>query len=45
MGLGAIHTVSLAEARQKALECRKARLDGRDPIMARRAERMRAKRG
>jgi Arm DNA-binding domain len=28
MGLGATHTMSLAEARQKALECRKARLDG-----------------
>jgi integrase len=38
MGLGPIHTVSLAEARQKALECRKVRLDGRDPIEARRAE-------
>jgi len=43
MGLGPTHTVSLAEARQKALECRKARLDGRDPIEARRAERMHAK--
>ncbi len=43
MGLGPTHTVSLAEARQKALECRKARLDGRDPIEARRAERMRLK--
>jgi integrase len=43
MGLGPTHTVSLAEARQKALECRKARLDGRDPIEARRAERMRVK--
>jgi integrase len=39
MGLGPSHTVSLAEARQRALECRKARLDGRDPIEARRAER------
>jgi len=43
MGLGPTHTVSLAEARQKALECRKVRLDGRDPIEARRAERMHAK--
>ena len=43
MGLGATHTVSLAEARQKALECRKARLDGHDPIEARKAERMKAK--
>src|SRR5271154_5090319 len=32
MGLGPTHAVRLAaEARQKALECRKARLDGRDP--------------
>ena len=43
MGLGPTHTVSLAEARQKALECRKARLDGRDPIEARKAGRMAAK--
>jgi Arm DNA-binding domain len=32
MGLGPTHTVSLAEARQKALEYRKTRLDGLDPI-------------
>jgi integrase len=43
MGLGPTHTVSLAEARQKALECRKARLDGRDPIEARRGKRILAK--
>jgi integrase len=43
MGLGPTHTVSLAEARQKALECRKARLDGRDPIQARQAGRMAAR--
>jgi hypothetical protein len=40
MGLGPTHTVSLAEARQKALECRKARLDGLDPIEARRDKRI-----
>ena len=40
MGLGPLHTVSLAEARDKALECRKARLDGRDPIAERREQRM-----
>jgi integrase len=40
MGLGPLHTVSLAEAREKALECRKARLDGRDPIAERRERRM-----
>jgi integrase len=43
MGLGPTHTVSLAEARQKALECRKARLDGLDPIEARRGKRVQAK--
>ena len=36
MGLGPLHTISLAEARQKALACRKERLDGADPIEARR---------
>ena len=39
MGLGPTHTITLAEARQKALECRKARLDGADPIEARKATR------
>jgi integrase len=43
MGLGPTYTVSLAEARQKALECRKARLDGLDPIEARRGKRIQAK--
>jgi integrase len=43
MGLGPLHTVSLAEAREKALECRKARLEGRDPIAERRAQRMAAR--
>jgi Arm DNA-binding domain len=37
MGLGPTHTVTLAEARQKALECRKLRLEGHDPIAERRA--------
>lgn len=32
MGLGALHTVSLAEAREKALQCRKLLDDGLDPI-------------
>ena len=32
IGLGPLHTVSLTEARQKALECRKLLLDGRDPL-------------
>jgi integrase len=43
MGLGPLHTVSLAEARERALLCRRARLDGRDPIQERRAARMAAR--
>jgi hypothetical protein len=39
MGLGPAHTVSLAEAREKALACRKLRLDDLDPIEERRAKR------
>lgn len=35
MGLGALHTVSLAEAREKALQCRKLLLDDFDPIEVR----------
>jgi integrase len=34
MGLGPTHTVSLAEARQKALEARKLRIDGINPLKA-----------
>ena len=40
MGLGPVHTVSLAEAREKATECRKVLLVGDDPIEARRARPM-----
>jgi integrase len=36
LGLGPLHTVSLAEARAKALGCRRMLLDGVDPIEARR---------
>jgi integrase len=36
MGLGPLHTVSLAEARRKALACRKQRLDSLDPLAERR---------
>src|SRR5262249_35667923 len=36
-GLGPLHTVSLAEAREAALQCRKLRLQGIDPIERRRA--------
>ena len=37
MGLGPLHTVSLAEARVKAAECRKLRLDNSDPLHVREA--------
>jgi hypothetical protein len=43
MGLGPLLTVGLAEARRRAQACRIARLDGRDPIEARRTERMKVK--
>ncbi len=36
MGLGSFQTVTLAEARQKALEMRRAVMDGENPIMERR---------
>jgi hypothetical protein len=35
MGLGPLTEVKLADARQKAAECRQQRLDGIDPIEAR----------
>jgi integrase len=38
MGLGPVHTVSLKEARESALECRKLIRDGLDPIEARRGK-------
>lgn len=44
MGLGPVHTIGLAEARDKARECRRLRLDGIDPIEARNAERTKARR-
>jgi integrase len=40
--LGATHTISLAEARDAAIECRKLRRDGIDPIAIRHARRQRA---
>jgi integrase len=43
MGLGSLHTLSLAEAREKARECRKLRLDGLDPIEERKRSRLQAK--
>lgn len=39
MGLGPLHTVSLAMARDKAQECRRLLADGIDPIVARDATR------
>src|SRR5438270_2951988 len=39
MGLGPLHTISLADARQKARDARKLLLDGVDPIEARDAQR------
>jgi integrase len=41
MGLGPLHTVSLAEARDEALRCRKLLRDGIDPIEARKVARTR----
>ena len=43
MGLGPLHTVTLAEAREMARQCRRMRLDGVDPIAARREKREAAK--
>lgn len=43
MGLGPVHTVSLAEARDKATDCRKLLLDGIDPIEARKEGQMQAR--
>jgi integrase len=40
MGLGSIHTISLAEARERARQCRQQRFDGVDPIEHRNAERV-----
>jgi integrase len=37
MGLGPLHTVGLADAREQALACRRLLLDGVDPIAARNA--------
>jgi integrase len=41
-GLGALHTVSVAQARAKAIVCRQLLLDGRDPIDVARARRAQA---
>jgi integrase len=39
MGLGPLHTIGLAEARERARQAREQRKDGIDPIEARKAER------
>ena len=43
MGLGPLHTLSLAEARIKALDCRRQVLEGRDPLADRKAQRRAAR--
>jgi Arm domain-containing DNA-binding protein len=43
MGLGSLNTLSLADARAKARDCRKALLDGTDPIEARLVRRQKSK--
>jgi integrase len=43
MGLGPLHIISLSEARTRAAECRRLRLDGIDPIEARATKRDEAK--
>jgi integrase len=42
MGLGSLDTISLAEAREATVHCRKLRVQGIDPIAARDAERTKA---
>jgi integrase len=43
MGLGPVHTIGLSDAREKARECRRLRLDGLDPIEVRKATRTQVK--
>jgi integrase len=43
LGLGPTHTVTLAEARERARECRKMLLDGTDPIAAKHERKAAAK--
>ena len=43
MGLGPMHTLSLVDARDKARDCRRLRLEGKDPIEERKADRFAAK--
>lgn len=43
MGLGAVHTVSLVEAREKARQCRALILEGKDPLAEKHATLQRAR--
>jgi integrase len=43
MGLGPLHIIGLAEARERAAQARRLRYDGQDPIEARKAARAAAK--
>jgi integrase len=43
LGLGPLHTIGLAAARQRAQKCREQRLDGIDPLEAKRAGRAAAR--
>ncbi|GEO42759.1 phage integrase [Skermanella aerolata] len=43
MGLGPVHAVTLAGAREKATSCRTERFDGRDPLAGRQARNLAAK--
>ncbi|SRR6476469_5774438 len=43
MGMGPLHTIGLADARNRAAACRRQRHDGIDPIEARRAGRQQAR--
>jgi integrase len=40
MGLGPLHTISLAQAREKARDCRALLLEGKDPLEARNAAKL-----
>lgn len=43
MGLGAVHTVTLSEARAKAMDCRKLLLAGIDPLDSKKTDQTQAK--
>jgi integrase len=43
LGLGPLHTITLAEARERARDCRKLLLEGRDPIAEKQARKAAAR--